>query len=358
MPNIAVLPGDGIGPEIVQEAVKVLRAVGAKYGIDFNFREALIGGAAVDATGVPLPEATLALCRECRIILFGSIGGPKWANLPEHLTPERGGLLRLRKELELYANLRPAVVYPELVSISPLRREIIGDGVDIMLVRELTGGLYFGEPKARIKTDTGWQAVDTMAYTSEEIERIMVLAFETARQRRGKVTSVDKANVLQNSVLWRETASAVGARYPDVELNHMYVDNCSMQLITRPRQFDVIVTENTFGDILSDEASVLAGSIGLLPSASLGVGDYALYEPIHGSAPDIAGQGKANPIGTILSAAMLLKYSLQQPEASRAVEAAVSDVLAKGYRTPDMLEEGKTQVSTAQMGDLVAAAVE
>lgn len=358
MHNIAVLPGDGIGPEIVREAVKVLAAVGARYGLAFNFREALVGGAAIDAAGVPLPDETLALCRECRVILFGSIGGPAWANLPDDLTPERGGLLRLRQELALYANLRPAAVHPALAGISPLRREISGDGVDIMLVRELTGGLYFGRPKAREKTAGGWRAVDTLVYTSEEIERIMVLAFETARRRRGKVTSVDKANVLESSKLWRETAEAVGARYPDVELNHMYVDNCAMQLIIRPRQFDVIVTENMFGDILSDEASVLTGSIGLLPSASLGTGGYALYEPIHGSAPDIAGQGKANPIGAILSAAMLLKYSFNHPAASRAVEAAVTAVLAGGYRTPDIMEEGKTPVGTERMGDLVAAAVE
>lgn len=358
MPDIAVLPGDGIGPEIVREAVKVMTVAGARYNISFNFRKAPVGGAAYDAAGNPLPEETLALCRKCRIILFGAIGGPKWSELPDHLTPERGGLLRLRRELALYANLRPAIVYPELIAVSPLRPEITGSGADIMFVRELTGGLYFGKPKRRERTAGGWKAIDTMVYESEEIERIMMLAFETARQRRGKVTSVDKANVLENSKLWRETAEAVGKRYPDVELEHMYVDNCAMQLIIRPQQFDVIVTENTFGDILSDEASVLAGSIGLLPSASLGRDGCALYEPIHGSAPDIAGQGRANPIGAVLSAAMLFNYSLKQPAASRAIASAIAAVLAKGYRTADIMEKGKTLVSTAQMGDLVAAAVE
>ncbi len=357
MYKIAVLPGDGIGPEIVREAVKVLRAVSVRYGLEFGFGEGLIGGAAYDATGDPLPEATLSLCRDSKAILFGAIGGPAWAKLPDHLTPERGGLLRLRKEFELYANLRPVMVSKELTALSPLREEIIGAGVDIMIVRELTGGLYFGQPKGRFAEDGGSRAVDTMVYTAAEIHRIMTLAFETAKQRRQKVTSVDKANVLENSKLWRDIANEVGRDYPEVALNHMYVDNCAMQIISHPGQFDVIVTENTFGDILSDEASVLAGSIGMLPSASLGAGGYALYEPIHGSAPDIAGQGKANPIGTILSAAMLLQHSYQLTEAARAIEAAVTAVLTAGYRTPDIMQAGKMPVNTEEMGDLIAAAV-
>ena len=351
MYKIAVLPGDGIGVEIVPEAVKVLRAVAKKYGLEFEFSEALIGGAAYDEVGHPLPPATLELCRRSDAVLLGAIGGPKWDNLPVELRPEIGALLPLRKELELYANLRPCILFPSLLHASTLKEEVIS-GVDILVIRELTGGLYFGEKK-REKTPDGEKATDILTYSTYEIERIVRFAYQAARKRRSKLCSVDKANVLESSRLWRETVSKMAAEYPDVETTHMYVDNCSMQLIRNPRQFDVIVTENMFGDILTDEASMLTGSIGMLASASIG-GEVGLYEPSHGSAPDIAGQNKANPLATILSAAMMLRYSFDREAEAVAIEQAVNWLLEEGYRTPDLMEPGKKLLNTVQTGDLVA----
>ncbi|KNZ69410.1 3-isopropylmalate dehydrogenase [Thermincola ferriacetica] len=349
--KIASLPGDGIGAEIVPEAIKALQAVGRKYGHEFVFTEALIGGAALDAVGVPLPEETLRLCRESDAVLLGAIGGPKWDNLPVHLRPEAGSLLPLRKELGLYANLRPVVLYDALIDASTLKKEVI-QGTDILVIRELTGGLYFGEKK-REQTPTGQIAVDTLVYTTEEITRIARLAFETARKRKKKLCSVDKANVLESSRLWRETVTELAREYPDVELTHMYVDNCAMQLVRWPKQFDVIVTENTFGDILTDQASMISGSLGMLASASIG-GKVALYEPSHGSAPDIAGQKKANPIATILSAALMLRYSFNLEKEAQDIEKAIVRVLDKGYRTADIMQEGGILVNTEEMGDRIA----
>ncbi|MBE3572707.1 MAG: 3-isopropylmalate dehydrogenase [Moorella humiferrea] len=350
MYKIAVLPGDGIGPEIVPEAVKVLEVVARRAGIEFKFTEALVGGAAIDACGRALPPETLELCRQSDAVLLGAVGGPKWDALPPEERPETAALLPLRKELGLYANLRPAYLFEPLADASPLKREIVS-GTDLIIIRELTGGLYFG-PKKREKTEDGEVAYDTMFYTRAEIERIVRLAFQIARSRRRHLTSVDKANVLTSSRLWRDTVESLKGEFPDVTVEHMYVDNCAMQLVRRPTQFDVIVTENTFGDILSDQASVLTGSIGMLPSASIG-GSTALYEPVHGSAPDIAGQQKANPLATILSAAMMLKYSFKMDREAAAVEDAVGRVLAKGYRTADIYVPGTKLVGTAEMGTLV-----
>ncbi|MGE5415274.1 MAG: 3-isopropylmalate dehydrogenase [Acidobacteriota bacterium] len=352
--KIAVLPGDGIGVEIVPEAVKVLQTVGDKFGHKFEFEEALVGGAAYDATGHPLPEATLALCKASQAVLLGAIGGPKWDNLPTHLRPELGALLPLRKELALYANIRPAYLFEELTDASALKPEVV-QGINILVVRELTGGIYFGK-KHREKTATGEMAMDENLYTTEEIERIGRWAFNAARKRTKKLISVDKANVLETSRLWRQVMTDIAKDYPDVELSHMLVDNCAMQLIRNPRQFDVIVTDNMFGDILTDEASMLTGSIGMLPSASIG-GEVGLYEPSHGSAPDIAGQKKANPLATILSAGMMLEYSFNLSKEAAVIEAAVRKVLSEGYRTPDIYEDGKSLVNTEQMGDLVAQKV-
>jgi 3-isopropylmalate dehydrogenase len=351
MYKITVLPGDGIGVEIVPEAIKALQAIGKKFGHEFEFTEALIGGAAYDAVGHPLPESTLAACRESDAVLLGAIGGPKWENLPVHLRPEVGALLPLRKELGLYANLRPCMLFESLIQASTLKEEVI-NGVDIMVIRELTGGLYFGEKSRKATEDGGQIATDLLTYTTLEIERIVRFAYETARKRRHKLCSVDKANVLESSRLWRETVTELAKEYSDVETSHMYVDNCSMQLIRNPRQFDVIVTENMFGDILTDEASMLTGSIGMLPSASIG-GQVGLYEPSHGSAPDIAGQCKANPLATILSAAMMLRYAFNLEKEAATIEAAVRKVLNDGYRTPDLMEAGKKLVNTIEMGDLV-----
>lgn len=354
MYKIASLPGDGIGSEIVPEAIKALEAIGKKYGHEFQFTEALIGGAALDAVGIPLPEETLKLCKESDAVLLGAIGGPKWDNLPVHLRPEGGALLPVRKELGLYANLRPVVLYDALLEASTLKKEVI-EGCDIMVIRELTGGLYFGEKK-REKTDKGQIALDTLVYSTEEIERIARLGFETARKRNNRLCSVDKANVLESSRLWRETVTELAKEYPDVELTHMYVDNCAMQLVRWPKQFDVIVTENTFGDILTDQASMISGSLGMLASASIG-GKVALYEPSHGSAPDIAGQKKANPLATILSAAMMLRYSFDLEKEAREIEEAIVRVLDKGYRTPDIMQENCTLVNTEEMGDKVVAEI-
>jgi 3-isopropylmalate dehydrogenase len=353
--KIAVLPGDGIGTEVTPEAEKVLRAVGREVGLGLEFERAICGGAAIDATGQPLPPESLRLCQQSDAILFGAVGGPKWDTLPQEQRPERG-LLAIRKTLDLFANLRPATCFPMLVDASPLKRAIV-EGTDLMVVRELTGGLYFGEPRGRESLpDGGERAVNTMAYTSREIERVARAAFEVARKRRKRLTSVDKANVLVVSQLWREVVTRVSREYPDVTLEHVLVDNCAMALVNRPTQFDTIVTENTFGDILSDEAAILAGSMGMLPSASLG-GRVGLYEPVHGSAPDIAGKGMANPIAAILSAAMLLRYSLDRgPDADR-VEAAVLEVLNEGYRTADIGSPGTRSVGTGEMGDLIVRAV-
>lgn len=355
MYKIAVLPGDGIGPEIVPEAIKVLKAVGDKYGLEFLFTEALIGGAAIDAVGVPLPEETMHLCSKSDAILLGAVGGPKWDTLPVRLRPEAASLLRLRRELDLFGNLRFVKLFNGLVDSSPLRREIVA-GTELVVIREATGGLYFGE-KRRQKTSRGETAVDTLVYSSWEIERIGRMAFEMAMKRPGKhLTSVDKHNVLESSRLWRDVITGLASEYPEVRLEHMYVDNCAMQLIRAPRQFDVIVTENMFGDILTDEASMLSGSIGMLPSASIG-GKVALYEPAHGSAPDIAGQNRANPLATILSAALMLRYSLDSQDAALDIERAVDAVLEAGYRTGDIMSSGMKQVGTGEMGDLVVRSI-
>ncbi len=350
MYKIAVLPGDGIGVEIVPEAVKVLKSISQKYGHTFEFTEGLIGGAAIDAVGAPLPDDTLQLCHNSEAVLLGAIGGPKWDTLPVHLRPEAGALLPLRKALGLYANLRPVMLYDALLDASTLKKEVI-EGTDIMVIRELTGGLYFGE-KRREKTPTGQLAVDTLIYSTEEIVRIARLGFEIAMKRKKVLHSIDKANVLESSRLWRETVTGLAKEYPQVELIHMYVDNCAMQLVRWPKQFDVIVTENMFGDILTDQASMLTGSIGMLPSASLG-GKVGLYEPSHGSAPDIAGQKKANPLATILSAAMMLRYSFNLNDEAKVIEDAVVKVLDLGYRTPDIMEDGGKPVDTEEMGSRV-----
>ncbi|MDD4237234.1 MAG: 3-isopropylmalate dehydrogenase [Desulfotomaculaceae bacterium] len=351
MSKIAVLPGDGIGPEIIAQAVRVLEAVGQRFGRHYEFTWGIVGGAAYDATGVPLPEETLELCFNSDAILFGAVGGPKWDELPLHLRPELGALLALRKKLGLYANLRPVKVFPSLANASTLKPEIVA-GLDLLVLRELTGGLYFGKKSREELPDGSTRVVDTLEYTTPEIERILRMAFDLARLRRGKVTSVDKANVLESSRYWREVAVAMGREYPDVELDHMYVDNCAMQLVKNPGQFDVLVTENMFGDILSDQASVLGGSLGMLASASLG-GKIGLYEPAHGTAPELTGLNCANPIATILSAAMLLRFSLEQGVEADCIEQAVAAVLDQGYRTADLTEEGKQVVSTEEMGNMI-----
>ena len=354
--RIAVLPGDGIGQEVTEQAVRVLRAVEKISGAKFEFEQALVGGAAIDATGHPLPPATLDLCKKASAILFGSVGGPKWENVPHEVRAERG-LLAIRKELDLYANLRPATCFSMLVDASPLKRSVV-EGTDIMVIRELTGGLYYGEPRGVERlADGSARAVNTMVYTTREIERVARVGFEVARKRRKHLTSVDKNNVLVVSQLWREVVTKVAKDYPDVTLDHILVDNCSMALVHKPTQFDTIVTENTFGDILSDEAAILAGSMGMLPSASIG-GTVGLYEPVHGTAPDIAGQGIANPIAAILSSAMLLRYSLSMLREADRVEAAVRQVLEKGHRTRDIAGAGDKVLGTKEMGDLIVQHVE
>lgn len=348
--KIAVIKGDGIGPEIIDEAIKILNRTGKKYGHSFQFTEALAGGAAIDETGNALPEQTLNICKNTDALLFGAVGGPKWDNLPGKDRPEQG-LLKLRRELNLYANLRPAVIFDELKSACPLRPDIVEGGLDILIIRELTGGIYFGK-----KYTEGYQAADTMEYSKYEIERIAVQAFQAAQRRNKRLTSVDKANVLETSRLWRKTFEEIASDYPDVSLNHMYVDNAAMQLVANPKQFDVIATENMFGDILSDEAGMITGSIGLLPSASLG-NDYGMYEPVHGSAPDIAGQGKANPIAAILSVSMMLKYSFGLKEEADNIESAVKKALSAGYRTADIAAGGEKTVSTKEIGNIIAELV-
>ncbi|PTB83905.1 3-isopropylmalate dehydrogenase [Sulfurovum lithotrophicum] len=346
--KIGVIKGDGIGPEIIDEAIKVLDAVSVTQGFNLKYEEMLLGGAAIDETGVPLPDETIQGVKKCDAILFGAIGGPKWDNLERHLRPE-SGLLGLRKEMGTFANLRPAMVYDELVNASSLKPEVI-QGVDIMVVRELTGGIYFGQPREL----HGDRAFNTMVYTREEVERIAVVAFDIAMKRDKRICSVDKANVLEVSQFWREIVEEVAKDYPEVELTHMYVDNAAMQLIRDPKQFDVILTGNIFGDILSDAASMLSGSIGLLPSASTGKG-VGLFEPIHGSAPDIAGQGIANPLATISSASMMLRYALGENEAADKIDDAIKKALSEGYRTGDLGDYDAKEIMTcSEMGDIVA----
>ena len=354
--NVTVIPGDGIGPEIVREARKVLDRVGKVYGHSFGYTEILMGGCSIDAYGVPLTEEALETAGKSDAVLLGAVGGDvgnsRWYDVAPNLRPE-AGLLAIRKGLGLFANIRPAYLYKELAQACPLKKEIIGDGFDMVIMRELTGGLYFGDRYTR-EVDGVMTAVDTLTYNEKEIRRIAVKAFDIAMKRRKKVTSVDKANVLDSSRLWRKVVEEVAADYPEVELSHMLVDNCAMQLVMNPGQFDVILTENMFGDILSDEASMITGSIGMLSSASMNESKFGLYEPSHGSAPDIAGKDMANPIATILSAAMLLRYSFDMDREADAVEKAVQAVLTEGYRTGDIMSEGCTRVGTCKMGDLIA----
>ena len=357
--RITLIPGDGIGPEIVTEAVKVLDAVAAKYGHKFDYTKILMGGCSIDECGVPLTDEAVAVAKASDAVLLGAVGGnvgnSRWYDVAPNLRPE-AGLLKIRKDLELFANIRPAYLYNELKAACPLKEEIIGDGFDMVIMRELTGGLYFGE--RHTENVNGLEtAVDTLTYNEDEIRRIAIKGFEIAMKRRKKVTSVDKANVLDSSRLWRKIVAEVAKDYPEVEVDNMLVDNCAMQLVMNPGQFDVILTENMFGDILSDEASMITGSIGMLSSASLGKTKLGLYEPSHGSAPDIAGKNIANPIATILSAAMMLRYSFDLDKEADAIEAAVAKVLKEGYRTVDIMSEGMTQCSTTQMGDLIAERV-
>jgi len=354
--RITLLPGDGIGPEIMTVAVAVLKRVGEQLDLQFEFKEALIGGAAIDATGNPLPDETLTACKDSDAVLLAAIGGYKWDNLPRPQRPETG-LLGLRAGLGLFANLRPAKILPQLIDASSLKREVV-EGVDIMVVRELTGGVYFGQPKGIFETETGEKrGVNTMVYAESEIDRIGRVAFETARKRSKRLCSVDKANVLEVSQLWRDRIIALSKEYTDIELSHLYVDNAAMQLVRNPKQFDTIVTGNLFGDILSDAAAMLTGSIGMLPSASLGASGPGVFEPVHGSAPDIAGQDKSNPIAQVLSAAMMLRYGLDEPEAADRIEQAVMQVLDQGYRTGDIMSAGMKAVGCQAMGEALIAAL-
>jgi len=353
MKKIAVLAGDGIGPEVMQEAIKVLDAVQHKFQVKFEYIHADVGGCAIDNHGTALPAETLDVCEASDSVLFGSVGGPKWEKLPPEQQPERGALLPLRKHFGLYCNLRPARIYASLAAASPLKPDIVGTGFDILCVRELTGGIYFGQPKGREGSGPDEKAFDTMVYTRAEITRIAEMAFEAARLRRSKVTSIDKANVLTTMVLWREVVLEVAAAYPDIQLDHMYVDNATMQLVRDPHQFDVMLCGNMFGDIISDEAAMLTGSMGLLPSASLNADRFGLFEPAGGSAPDIAGQGIANPIAQILSAAMMLKYAFGFAEAAAAIDTAVSAVLDAGIKTGDIASPGEESSTTAKMGDAI-----
>ena len=357
--NVAVIPGDGIGPEIVNEARKVLDAVGSKYGHTFNYTEVLMGGVSIDAHGVPLTDEALETAKASDAVLLGAVGGrvgiDKWYELPPNLRPE-AGLLAIRKGLGLFANLRPAYLYNELKAACPLKESVADAGFDMMVVRELTGGLYFGERKTE-EVDGVMTAIDTLKYDENEIRRIAIKAFDIARKRNNKVISVDKANVLDSSRLWQKVVNEVAKDYPDVTLEHMLVDNCAMQLVKDPTQFDVILTENMFGDILSDEASMITGSIGMLSSASLAEGKFGLYEPSHGAAPDIAGKNIANPIATILSAAMMLRYSFDLDKEANAIEDAIKSLLADGYRTVDIMSEGMKQVTCSEMGDLISERV-
>lgn len=360
--KLAVLPGDGVGPEVVAEGVKIIEAIGSRFGHKFNLHYGLVGGAAIDDSGLSLTTETLKTCKKCDAVLLGAVGGPKWDDPLAKVRPE-DGLLALRKKLGLFANLRPVKVLPMLVDSTSLKPEVI-NGVDMVVVRELTGGLYFGKPKRQWRTTRGRRAVDSMSYSEQEIERIIRVGFEIARGRKKKLISVDKANVLESSRLWRQVAVEVSAEYPDVELDHMLVDACAMRLIQSPVDLDVLVTENTFGDILTDEASMLAGSMGMLPSASLAgipIGDtitHGMYEPIHGSAPRRAGQNLANPIATILSCAMMLRYSFNLEAEATAIEKAVEEVLESGHRTYDIMEKGMTELGTREMGDMIRNRIE
>lgn len=353
--KIAVIPGDGIGPEVIAEALKALDAVGKKYGHDFEYTKALAGGCAIDAKGKCLPEETVEICKNSDAVLLGAVGGWKWDTLPGDERPERA-LLGLRKELGLFANLRPALLFDELAEACPLKPEIVEGGLDIVVVRELTGGIYFGE-KGTVDTDMGPAAYDVEQYSEGEVRRIAKVAFDMAMKRGKKLTSVDKANVLESSRLWRRVVAEVAQDYPQVEVNNFYIDNASMQLVRNPKQFDVIVTSNIFGDILSDEASMITGSIGMLPSASLAEGNFGMYEPVHGSAPDIAGKDMANPMATILSVAMMLRYTFGLGEEADCIENAVKKVLADGYRTADIAGEGETVAGTAEIGRLITEAI-
>lgn len=360
--KIAVLPGDGIGPEVMAEARRVLDAVSAKFDLQFDLTEARVGGAAIDVDGKALPDETIRVCEASDAILFGSVGGPKWETLPPNEQPERAALLPLRKHFGLFANLRPAVCFPQLTHASPVRSDIVEGGFNTLCVRELTGGLYFGQPKYCREEDGDVIAVDTMVYKKSEIERIAHVAFKAAQGRRKQLTSIDKANVLENSVLWRKTVTEIAKQYPDVALSHLYVDNAAMQLIKNPRGFDVVLAENLFGDILSDEMAMITGSLGMLPSASLGLketsmGRFGLFEPSGGTAPDIAGKGIANPIAQILSAGMMLRYALGETAAADAIDAAVKTVIERGLRTGDIYSEGTQRVGTAEMGAAIAAAI-
>lgn len=355
MKKIVVLPGDGIGPETMSQGLKVLKAVCEKYRVEMKFEEHLMGGCAIDKYDNPYPPETMKACLEADSVLLGAVGGPKWDNVEASKRAE-SGLLRLRKSLNAFANLRPAKLQPQLISSSSIREDVLGCDLDIMVVRELTGGAYFGD-KGRRETENGMSAWDLMIYNTEEIKRVSRIAFEIAGSRKNRLTLVDKANVLESSRLWRETVTELAKEYPDVELNYMYVDNAAMQLIRNPRQFDVIVTENLFGDILSDEASMLTGSLGMLPSASLNADGKGIFEPIHGSAPDIAGKNLANPIATILSCGMMLQYSFKMNEAANKIYEAVSNVLDKGYRTSDIMMPGMTSIGTEELGDLITAEI-
>ncbi len=361
--SIAVLPGDGIGPEVINESIKVLEAIGNRFNHVFEIESGRVGGNAIDDYGTPLPQETIDICNDSDAILFGAVGGPKWDDPNADVRPE-DGILAIRKSLGLFANLRPVKVYPALINSSPLKPEIL-EGVDMMVLRELTGGLYFGKPKKRWHTSRGRRGVDTLKYTESEIVRILKVGFELAMERRKKLTSVDKQNVLESSRLWREIAIEVGKDYPEVDLDHILVDNAAMQLIRNPSDFDVIVSENTFGDILTDEASVLSGSMGMLPSASLSSlpgksgrrTKVSLYEPIHGSAPDIAGKGIANPIGCILSTAMMLRLSFGMNDEADAIEKSVEAALAEGYRTADIASDGGSEVNTSSMGNVISGSI-
>ena len=355
--QIAVIPGDGIGPEVVEQGLLVLDKVGSRFGHEFSYKSALAGGASIDALGTPLPQETLDICRASDAVLLGALGGWKWDTLPGDQRPERG-LLGLRKELGLFANIRPAVLFEELADACPLRPELVAGGLDIVVIRELTGGIYFGE-KGYKDTDMGLAAFDVEQYAEDEVRRIAKVAFDMAMKRRKQLTSVDKANVLETSRLWRKVVIEVAKEYPEVTLNHLYVDNAAMQLVSSPKQFDVIVTGNMFGDILSDEASIITGSIGMLPSASLRQGNFGMYEPVHGSAPDIAGQDKANPMATILSVAMMLRYTFALAKEADAVEAAVQGVLRKGFRTGDIHrgDPSHTLIGTKEAGRLIVEAI-
>lgn len=354
MKKIAVLPGDGIGPEVMDEAVKALDAAQQKFSFALEYGYADVGGIAIDTHGEALPQQTLTICENSDAVLFGSVGGPKWESLPPEKQPERAALLPLRKHFNLFCNLRPSKVFPALAGASPLHPRIVGSGFDILCVRELTGGIYFGQPKGREGSGPDEKAFDTMVYTRSEIERIARMAFESARKRRSRVTSVDKANVLTTMVLWREVVEEVAVQYSDVELNHIYVDNATMQLVKDPHQFDVLLCGNMFGDIISDECAMITGSMGLLSSASINEDQFGLYEPAGGSAPDIAGKGIANPVAQILSAAMMLRFSLDLPDAADAIEQAVGDVLEAGVHTADIAIDPATAVGTRAMGDAIA----